>query len=96
MQPDSRAPGCFRARDLLAGGDAGTRVVAEGRGVQGYQPMPVLAPQDALVPKLAAALPLALAGPAGYRRTTRDNAAAVGWKLGGNEIRIDQGVLFFC
>ena len=51
------APGRYTARDLLAGNEAEALVVAEGGAVEGYQPVPVLAPQGALILEMAPALP---------------------------------------
>lgn len=51
------APGRYSARDLLTGNEAEALVVAEGGAVEGYQPLPVLSPQDALILALEPALP---------------------------------------
>ncbi|NLF11043.1 MAG: DUF3459 domain-containing protein [Anaerolineaceae bacterium] len=51
------APGRYTARDLLTGDEAEALVVAEGGAVEGYQPVPVLAPQGALILEMAPALP---------------------------------------
>ncbi len=51
------APGRYTARDLLTGNEAEALVVAEGGAVEGYQPVPVLAPQGALILEMAPALP---------------------------------------
>lgn len=51
------APGRYTARDLLTGDEAEALVVTEGGAVEGYQPVPVLAPQGALILEMAPALP---------------------------------------
>jgi glycosidase len=46
------APGRYTARDLLAGTEVEALLVGEGGAVEGYEPLPVMAPQSALVLEL--------------------------------------------